>query len=457
MMRRLFWRIFAACWMATVALLVTTAWMSSSSFETEKIPGFEITRLQAALDHNLSRIARGLRHDGIDKLGPAIRQGDDIGYFRTYVFDENMQEMLGRPVPDEVRRAVNTVRQREPLESDRVRAREVRDASGRILAVATSLEGSFMSRLVSRRPGKFWTSIAVGALISALVSALLAFYVAAPLQRVRSQARRFAQGDLNARVGQLRFGRTTEMAALAHEFDHMAERVKALVDSHRRLVRDVSHEMRSPLARLRVALELARDGDTAQQTASLDRIELESNRLEAMLAQSLELSRLETAELEPPQVIALDALLDEVVTNAGYEAGPRQRAIVIDASEAIAMQGWPEPLYSALENIIRNALTYTTQGTEVTVRLQRGDDGQSAVIEVMDRGPGVPVDELQDIFTPFYRTDGARTRSSGGTGLGLAIAQRAILRHGGTAIASNQDDGGLMVRVTLPLRQPTTD
>lgn len=457
MMRRLFWRIFAACWMATVALLVTTAWMSSSSFETEKIPGFEITRLQAALDHNLSRIARGLRHDGIDKLGPAIRQGDDIGYFRTYVFDENMQEMLGRPVPDEVRRAVNTVRQREPLESDRVRAREIRDASGRILAVATSLEGSFMSRLVSRRPGTFWTSIAVGALISALVSALLAFYVAAPLQRVRSQARRFAQGDLNARVGQLRFGRTTEMAALAHEFDHMAERVKALVDSHRRLVRDVSHEMRSPLARLRVALELARDGDTAQQTASLDRIELESNRLEAMLAQSLELSRLETAEPEPPQVIALDALLDEVVTNAGYEAGPRHRAIVIEASEAIAMQGWPEPLYSALENIIRNALTYTTQGTGVTVRLQRADDGQSAMIAVMDRGPGVPVDELQDIFTPFYRTDGARTRSSGGTGLGLAIAQRAILRHGGTVIASNQDDGGLMVRVTLPLRQPTID
>lgn len=457
MMRRLFWRIFAACWMATVALLVATAWMSSSSFETETIPGFEITRLQAALDHNLSRVARGLRRDGIDKLGPAIRQGDDIGYFRTYVFDENMQEMLGRTVPDEVRRAVVTVRQREPLESDRVRAREVRDASGRILAVATALEGSFMSRLVSRRPGTFWTSIAVGALISALVSALLAFYVAAPLQRVRSQARRFAQGDLDARVGQLRFGRTTEMTALAHEFDHMAERVKALVDSHRRLVRDVSHELRSPLARLRVALELARDGDAAQVVASLDRIELESDRLEAMLAQSLELSRLETAELEPVQIIALDDLLHEVVTNAGYEAGPRQRAIVIERSEPIAMQGWPEPLYSALENIIRNAVTYTTQGTEVSVRLQRGDDGQSAVIKVRDHGPGVPEDELESIFTPFYRTDGARTRSSGGTGLGLAIAQRAIIRHGGNVVASNHAGGGLLVRVTLPLRQTTPE
>lgn len=457
MMRRLFWRIFAAFWVATVALLVATAWMSSSSFETEKIPGFEITRLQAALDHNLSRVARGLRRDGIDKLGPVIRQGDDIGHFRTYIFDEQLQEMLGRPVPDEVLRAVTTVRQREPLESDRVRAREVRDASGRILAVATALEGSFLSRLVSRRPGTFWTSIAVGALISALVSALLAFYVAAPLQRVRSQARRFAQGDLDARVGRLRFGRTTEMTALAHEFDHMAERVKALVDSHRRLVRDVSHELRSPLARLRVALELARDGDATQIGGSLDRIELESDRLEAMLAQSLELSRLETAEPEPTQIIALDELLDDVVTNAGYEAAPQQRTVVLERSESIAMQGWTEPLYSAVENIIRNALTYTAPGSEVRVRLQRGDDGRSAVLEVLDHGPGVAADDLERIFTPFYRTDDARTRSSGGTGLGLAIAQRAVMRHGGNVVASNHDAGGLLIRVTLPLRQTVMD
>lgn len=457
MMRRLFWRIFAAFWVATVIMLVATAWISTSSFETEKIPGQEITRLQAALDYNLSRVARVLRHDGIQHSIPAIERNDAIGHFRTYVFDERQREMLGRQVPPEVRLAVEAVRLREPLESDRVRAREVRDASGRILAVATAREGSFMSRLVKRRPGTFWTSLAVAALISALVSALLAFYVAAPLQRVRAQARRFAQGELDARVGRLRFGRSTEMAALALEFDHMAERVKALVESHRRLVRDVSHELRSPLARLRVALELARDGDAVQLRRALDRIELESDRLEAMLAQSLELSRLETATPEPMQLIALDELLAEVTTSAGYEAAPRHRSVVLEQTRPITLEGWFEPLYSALENIIRNALAYTAEGTQVSVRMHYNADLQSAVIDVRDHGSGVSPAELEQIFTPFYRTDHARTRSSGGVGLGLAIAKRAIIRHGGTVTAHNCAEGGLRVRVTLPLHQPRAE
>jgi two-component system sensor histidine kinase CpxA len=216
-------------------------------------------------------------------------------------------------------------------------------------------------------------------------------------------------------------------------------------------VRDVSHELRSPLARLRVALELARDGDAAQVTASLDRIESESARLEAMLAQALELSRLETQQRGTRDTIALDELLEDVITNADYEGAPRGRKVVLAECERQRLAGSRDALYSAFENVIRNALAYTQDGTTVTVRLLRDPhDARSALVVVRDRGPGVPEGELARIFEPFYRTDSARTRSSGGTGLGLAIARMAVERHGGRIYAKNADGGGLEVTIRLP-------
>jgi two-component system sensor histidine kinase CpxA len=243
------------------------------------------------------------------------------------------------------------------------------------------------------------------------------------------------------------------MTALAAEFDEMAARIKALIESHRRLVRDVSHELRSPLARMRVALELARDGDNAQVHASLDRIESESARLESMLSQALELSRLETQQRGAQDTVALDQLLEDVITNADYEGAPRGRKVVLADCERQVLTGSRDALYSAFENVIRNALAYTQDGTTVTVRLLRDPrDARRVLITVRDHGPGVPQSELTRIFEPFYRTDSARTRSSGGTGLGLAIARRAVEWHGGTICARNAEGGGLEVVIALPLQ-----
>jgi two-component system sensor histidine kinase CpxA len=289
-------------------------------------------------------------------------------------------------------------------------------------------------------------------IVSALFALLLAGYVTAPLTRIRDSTRRFAEGDLDARVGRLRFGRSAEVTALASEFDAMAERIKALVESHRRLVRDVSHELRSPLARQRVALELARGADAQQINASLDRIECESDRLETMLAQALELSRLETAVVAARDHVALDALLEDVITNADYEGAPRGRKVVLVECERLELVGSHSALYSAFENVIRNALAYTADGSAVSVRLNRAADHlDHALISVRDHGPGVPEADLVRIFEPFYRVDSARTRSSGGTGLGLAIAWRAIARHGGSITARNAEGGGLEVSIRLPL------
>ncbi|MGN6520436.1 MAG: sensor histidine kinase [Dokdonella sp.] len=457
MMQRLFWRIFVAFWIATVFLLVAFAWIATSNFETEKIPGFDITRLQASMDDLLARTGRELRHEGVESTRQWLRAASGFGPVSVYVFGPDGDELIGRSTSPTVANAAAGAFAALPLgdapygaiySSERLRARSIR-TRGEVYAAVATLEGSFLSRLASRRPTWFWQNILVAMAVSAIFSLLFAWYVAAPLQRIRASTRRFAEGDLDARVGQLRFGRSTEIDALATEFDAMAERIKAFIESHRRLVRDVSHELRSPLARQRVALELARGGDTAQVNASLDRIECESDRLEAMLAQALELSRLETASMPMDDHVELDALLDDVITNADYEGVPRGRKVVLLERTRLSLVGSHPALYSAFENVIRNALAYTADGSAVGVRLAR--IGAWASVKVRDHGPGVPASELARIFEPFYRTDTARARSSGGTGLGLAIARRAIERHGGTILAQNADGGGLEVMIELPI------
>jgi two-component system sensor histidine kinase CpxA len=462
MMRRLFWRIFAAFWVATVVVLVSFAWIATSNFETEQIPGLGVTRLQAAMDDLLSRTSRELRHDGVEATKVWLRNASDFGPIGIYVFGPDGREMLGRDTSEAIRAASKeVVDEAKTLPDDgslmpthgveRERARAIRVKDAGIYGSVAVLEGTFLSRLISRRPRTFWSNIAAAMVVSAVSSLLLAWYVAAPLQQIRASTRRFAEGDLDARVGELRFGRSAEMTSLASEFDEMAARIRALIESHRRLVRDVSHELRSPLARLRVALELARDGDASQLQASLDRIESESARLEAMLAQALELSRLETQRRAAQDTVPLDQLLEDVITNADYEGAPRGRKVVLAECERQMITGSRDALYSAFENVIRNALAYTQDGTTVTVKLARDPRTQNgALVSVRDHGPGVPAEELARIFEPFYRTDSARTRSSGGTGLGLAIARTAVERHGGHICAKNAEGGGLEVTIKLP-------
>jgi signal transduction histidine kinase len=376
------------------------------------------------------------------------------------VYHADGTELLGRVPPEQARSAVLELLRAPPapegtgpvtIGSGRMRARTIRMRDGPDYAAVATLEGSFLSRLVSRPPHTLWLHIAIAMSVSALVSLLLAAYVTAPLARIRRSTRRFAEGDLDARVGRLRFGRSAEIAALAAEFDGMAERIKALVESHRRLVRDVSHELRSPLARLRVALELGRGGEAPVTEAAFDRIELEADRLEGMLAQSLELSRLETSSDAAHDEIELDTLLEDVITNAAYEGAPRGRKVVLAERERLRLTGASDALHSAFENVIRNALAYTADGSTVSVRLARDPRADAAVVSVRDHGPGVPAAELARIFEPFYRTDSARTRSSGGTGLGLAIASRAIQRHRGSIVARNAEGGGLEVEIRVPL------
>jgi signal transduction histidine kinase len=285
-------------------------------------------------------------------------------------------------------------------------------------------------------------------LFSGLVAFLLARYLTRPLRTLRRATRRIAEGDLSARVAP-EIGRTdSEIGALGRDFDAMATRVEELVEAQRRLLSDVSHELNSPIARLRVALELARQRAGEDAAAPLDRIEREAERLGVLVAEILALSRLESDAAIERAPLDLSALVDEVVRDADFEAEAAGKRVEVRETEPAQTEGDEEILRRAIENVARNAVRFAPEGTAVEVTLARAED--ETIIRVRDHGPGVPEEHLRAIFEPLHRVQPDRDRKTGGAGLGLAIAERAVRRHGGTIDAANASDGGLVVTIRLP-------
>jgi two-component system sensor histidine kinase CpxA len=479
-MRRLFWRIFALFWAASVVLIVAIAWITSNNFENEKIPGLGITRLESVLNEHLRNAAHTLRDSGVSGLRTMLSQKLDFGRISVYVLDANKKDVLGREVPPEIIAAtVHPVADPEGLSANRMRLRDLTAPDGTKYTAISRFEGPTPLRLLYRHPNTFWIHVALAMAISACFALLLAAYITAPLARIRASARRVARGDLSAHIGDLRFGRSAEILALASEFDQMTARLRDLVEGQRRLIRDVSHEMRSPLSRLRIALELARanlkealiepagavlepvtsgrepDRSPAQRFSGteavnqLDRIEREAERLEEMIAQAIQLTRMETTTPSKVEDVALDQLITDIASDAAFEAQARPCALHIAQNEPLVVRAEADLVASAIENVVRNAVKYTAADSTVSIRLDRVE-GQARV-RVRDCGPGVPAGDCARIFEPYFRTDVARQRKSGGSGLGLAIAKRAIERQGGRIHASNVDDGGLEVEMLLPL------
>jgi signal transduction histidine kinase len=306
-----------------------------------------------------------------------------------------------------------------------------------------------------RQPGAppaFLTAprISVSILIVGVVCYLLGLYLTSPLKKLQSTVKSFAAGNLKARVSPDLGGRRDELAELGREFDHMAEQIEGLISSQKRLLADISHELRSPLARLSVALELARQNSNGKAAGALDRIEQESERVNQLVGQLLTLTRLESgAERVPPETVVLDDLVEQIIDDANFEARAIHREVRFEKLDHCRVKGSSELLRSAIENVVRNAVRYTAEGTAVEVSLEC--PAEVARVIVQDHGPGVPEADLEHIFEPFYRVSEARERSSGGVGLGLSIADRTMKLHDGTVKAENAN-GGLRVTLELPLR-----
>ena len=271
----------------------------------------------------------------------------------------------------------------------------------------------------------------------------LAWHLTSPVRKLHKAVERFGRGDLSARVGSKR---RDELGRLARAFDQMAGRIESLLNAEHRLLLDISHELRSPLARLGVAIELARSGENLE--AQLNRIQKESDRLNALVVQLLQVTRAEvdssSLRREP---VRLDELVQQLVDDSSIEANARGNELNYNRHEPAIVEGDPELLRRALENVIRNAIRYAPSETAVDVSLARHNG--KVVVDVRDRGPGVPEDALPRIFDPFYRVESDRARGSGGIGLGLSIARRAIELTKGSIRARNADPG-LEVEIELP-------
>jgi len=315
--------------------------------------------------------------------------------------------------------------------------------------------------LVPRRPSIFGALalpgisariLGIALVVSAFTSWWLAQHLSAPIRRMREGAHALAGERLDVRVSAGLEGRKDELAVLARDFDAMADRLRANRGALTQLLRDISHELRSPLARMRLALGLARQpsADTVRQ---LDRMEREIERLDSLISQVLKLARLNATDVPfEREAFDVDEVIDEVVRDAEFEGTAKGCRVETHGAAGSVLSGSRELLRSAIENVLRNAVRYSPQGAPVEVAVERSAAGLT--IAIRDRGPGVPAAELERIFEPFYRVAESRDRDSGGEGIGLAITSQVMKAHGGTARAENREGGGFEVRLNLPATVP---
>lgn len=449
-MKSLFVRIFLSFWMAqalffVLAILVTLAFRPRSST-------WEALRTTVLND------AVGAYEDGGDQMvRDYLESLEHSQHVRAYLFDEHGIEVSHRGAPDWAMR-VAAGGPRGPHDGFLFPAPQVlRDSRA-------SSDGKHRYTIVLGLPpgprvfigprGLPFTGLIIGVLSSGLVCYLLSWYLTKPIVRLRTAARQIAAGDLTARTGAPSATRRDEVAGLMRDFDAMAERLETLLKAQSRLLNDISHELRSPLARLNVALGLARQRAGVDSAGMLDRIELEAARLNELIGRILTLARLEDGEQLVPQTpVPLDEIVQSVSEDAEFEAQERHCHVHTSIAEGNwEVRGNASLLHSAVENVVRNAIRYTQEGSAVEIELKSETlAAREAVLRVSDSGPGVPSDSLDKLFQPFYRLDDARGRQTGGVGLGLAITERAVRFHGGKVSAFNRPQGGLVIEIRLPM------
>jgi two-component system sensor histidine kinase CpxA len=440
-MRSLFSRLFVSFALVTVATTVGVSayYDQSLARRTEQRIALVSDAMRLHGEEIAEAEARGDRRAVEAALGALAEEAD----LRVALVDAAGERAhAGDALPAEARALdadVGEVRRR-PREADEVwLAYRPRARSDVRLVVAAST-----GRTTSLREVR----IALLLLVTALVSFVLARVLTRPIRTLRDATHRIAAGDTSVRVGKVA-GAGEEIASLAADFDRMTGRIEDLLGARERLLRDVSHELRSPLARLTVALGIARQRGSAD-AALLDRMEKESERLGELVSLVLTMAKLEEQhEVHGPEDVRLDELVTTLVSDASFEAEGQRREVKLAKAESVVVRGDAELLRQAAENVVRNAIRFTAEGTRVDVELARR--GDAAELCVRDHGPGVPDEALTEIFRPFTRVEAARERTAGGVGLGLAITERAVRLHHGSVVAENAEGGGLRVTIRLPV------
>lgn len=448
-MTRFFWRIFLSVWAVVLSAAALTVWVANLLPDADPKTG--VSRFTQQM---VRLIAAELRRELATNPATAVDVlvGENVLDFspvlEIYVLDPGGEDVLGRALPGAVARYIRS-RGNPP-------GRAMVQASANLHVLGDGLdgyrivghEGFFPIGRKLMEPGIRWLLLAFALLASAAVSLMLSRFIVLPVRRLQLAGQQVAAGDLSVRIAHTVGNRTDDIARLAHNFDVMTGRVDQLLQSQQRLMRDVSHELRSPLARLQALLSIARQqaGDTG--APQLDRMETEVERLDELIGEILTYSRLEAQDHITRHTTDIVDLVQNVVHDAELEGQEADTQILLDAPASLLLELDSGLIQRAVENVIRNALKYTGEGTVITVRILSEPDGTHITVD--DQGPGVPLNAIDHIFEPFYRVSDSRSTQSGSGGIGLAIAERSIRLHGGSITARNREGGGLRIEIALP-------
>jgi two-component system sensor histidine kinase CpxA len=445
-MTRFFRRIFISVWVIiflTGAVTMLAARLLPYSTDIKQEYDVELVEVVA---RDLGKALADNEVSAID-LVPDHHALDFDQLMQIYILTPDGREANGRELPGAVRALLPS----SPPEKESVYLFEPRlyvFSEGLAGYMVVGYQTGFPFGRVLVKPGARLILALTALAISIGVSLLLTRFIVLPVRRLRSAGQQVAEGDLSVRVAHTVGARTDDIANLARDFDKMTERIETLLQSQQRLMRDVSHELRSPLARLQAMLSLARQNGEGPTSSLIDRLDLEASRLNTLIEEILEFSRLQSREALDRRPTDLVDLLRTIADDAEVEGEPEGKTVHVEGPDQCLLSLDYALMHSAFENIIRNSLRYTAPKTFVLVRVH--SQAHVTTIEICDSGPGVPQESLTHLFEPFYRVELSRNRSSGGSGVGLAIAERSVRLHGGTISASNQNAGGLSIIVQLP-------
>jgi len=447
MNRRLFWKIFLPFW-AAQALLLGALYLRVHYRINAEHPWWLQPERQA-MPVLAELAAQRFEEQGSVGLGQLLDSLSLARRARFWLVDAAGQDLTGGALPDRLFQRALAAERKEGL---------YRSFEANVLAArATTSRGQYLliaeitpPPLSERVPGDILWTLKLGTLISALICLVIAHYLTKPIEHLRDATHQLARGNLDIRAGENLGNRQDEIADLVRDFDSMAGELRNQIQSERSLLTGVSHELRSPIARIRLALTLARDADERERAEMFDRIEQDTVQLDSMLERILTVARLESGQQKPRfEPLRLNEVIDDVLDDAKFEATALGGTITYESNGEVQLQGDASLLRSAIENIVRNAIFYSGKEGRIEVRLDRTDG--TAVLLVRDNGPGVPEKALPLLFQPFYRVDDSRGTTTGGMGLGLAIVRNAVAIHGGTVSARNVAPHGLEVELRLPI------
>jgi len=455
--RSLFWRAFLTFWSAMAVILVCGMMLTAAVawYRVDSLDGLN----PANLTQDAAQIARSHGKEGLERWISAM----DARYsaLKIYIMDAQDRDILGRPLPTRMNDWLAAYRAAPPDPAQLSAGPELNDQAGVRVSwwepqILLLPDGTELLMLFLPFDSSHWevlglSPVALGLLLFALAVTApfcwaLTRHVAAPVDQLRQAAHALAAGRLDTRTPEKLAGRKDELGLLARDFNAMAGRLQALVDTREQLLRTIAHELRSPLARLQLAAELARRKDE-RLDLQLDRIERECERLDALVGHTLRLAQV-GALPEPTAIQDLVGIVDDVVQDARYEVGGHPIEIKWQRPAPLPVAADRDSLASAIENVLRNALRFAPAGSAVQVRLLTGS--REASLEIEDSGPGVPTAELDYLFEPFYRSASGAAAPGGGAGLGLSIARAAVAAHKGRISARNASPQGLNVRIDLP-------